>query len=268
MKILKTQSLLGEGLSYFKKRKRIVCFDILDRKAYFIDPDSNWSLYSVNLPFRGSCAFETVDGKALVAGDHGLYQTNDFKSFDKIIHHDLAEDMRMNDGREDPDGRFWYSSMSMNGDRPDGEIYCFDPLVGKSITMFRGFSIPNAICFDPDRHRGYCADSSTGLIWHFDYRLKQPSFTLFLDLSRQKFVPDGAVVDAEGCFWNAQWGGARVSQYSASGQFMCSFSFPASQVASPLLYKNFLIVTSARAGLNENQRVREPNAGNIFVTKL
>ena len=48
MKILKTQSLLGEGLSYFKKRKRIVCFDILDRKAYFIDPDSNWSLYSVN----------------------------------------------------------------------------------------------------------------------------------------------------------------------------------------------------------------------------
>ena len=51
----------------------------------------------------------------------------------------------MNDGREDPEGRFWYSSMPMNGDRPDGEVY-FDPLVGKSITMFRGLSIPNAIC--------------------------------------------------------------------------------------------------------------------------
>ena len=189
------------------------------------------------MPFRGSCAFETVDGRALVAGDHGLYQTNDFKSFDKIIHHDLAEDMRMNDGREDPDGRFWYSSMSMNGDRPDGEIYCFDPLVGKSITMFRGFSIPNAICFDPDQTSRVLLTVARVWIWHFDYRLKQPSFTL-LDLSRQNLFPM--------VLWLMQKvasgmrnGVVRVSQYSASGQFMCSFSFPASQVASSLLYKNF-----------------------------
>ena len=268
MEIIKTQSNLGEGLSYFKKRKQIVCFDILDRRAYFIDPASNWEFTIVDLPFRGSCAFETANGKVLVAGDHGLYQTHDFKNFRQIAHHALAEDMRMNDGREDPEGRFWYSSMPMSGDRPDGEIYCFDPRVGKSITMFRGLNIPNAICFDPITHRGFCVDSRKGLVWCFDYQQKQPDLSVFLDLSNQPFISDGAIVDSDGCFWNAQWGGARVSQYSASGQFMCSFSFPASQVTCPLLHKNFLIVTSARTGLNENQVVDEPNAGNIFVTKL
>ena len=45
--------------------------------------------------------------------------------------------------------------MPMNGDRPDGEVYCFDPLVGKSITMFRGLSIPNAICFDLSDTEGF-----------------------------------------------------------------------------------------------------------------
>ena len=54
--------------------------------------------------------------------------------------------------------------MPMNGDRPDGEVYCFDPLVGKSITMFRGFSIPNAICFDLPTP-GFCVDSKKGLVW-------------------------------------------------------------------------------------------------------
>ena len=268
MEIIKTQSNLGEGLSYFKKRKRIVCFDILERKAYFIDPASNWEFTIVDLPFRGSCAFEATDGKILVAGDHALYQTDDFISFNKIAHHELAEDMRMNDGREDPEGRFWYSSMPMDGDRPDGEIYCFDPAVGKSITMFRGLNIPNAICFDPIRHRGFCVDSSKGLVWRFDYRQKRPTLGVFLDLSNQSFICDGAIVDSEGCFWNAQWGKARVSQYSASGKFLCSFRFPASQITCPLLYKNFLVVTSARVGLNEYQCAHEPHAGNTFIARI
>ena len=96
MEIIKTQSYLGEGLSYFKKRKRIICFDILECRAYFIDPASNWEFTIVDLPFRGSCAFETADGKVVIAGDHGLYQTYDFRSFRQIAHHALAEDMRMN----------------------------------------------------------------------------------------------------------------------------------------------------------------------------
>jgi L-arabinonolactonase len=268
MKILKTNSLLGEGLSYLNKRQCIIAFDILDRKAYFIDPCSNWSLTVVNIPFRGSCAMEMPDGSVIIAGDHALYHTYDFNTFEVVYQHDFPADVRMNDGRGDHLGRFWYSSMAMNGDRAVGEVFCYDPQTQLCRVMITGLTIPNAICFDQARNRGYIADSSSGLISCFDLAVEPPLLRPFVDLSSKFVVPDGAIVDSAGCLWNAQWGGGQLVRYCPEGYFLDAVDVPATQVTCPLLHNNSLVATSARMGLDEVALDLQPEAGNIFIIPL
>jgi sugar lactone lactonase YvrE len=268
MKILKTHSMLGEGLSYLKHAKRIIGFDILLRKIYLINPNTNWSFKVIDIPFRGSCAMELNNADVLIAGDHALYQTRDFNTFEVLIQHDFADDIRMNDGREDHLGRFWYSTMAMNADRPSGAVYCYDPRTKSSQVMIEGLTIPNAICFDQSLNRGYVADSSKRVIYYFDISSAPLELKPFLDLSSKPYVPDGAVVDSNGSVWNAQWGGSQVAQYNHNGAFINAIDLPATQVTCPLLYDDHLIVTSARIGLSQDELKHQPQAGNIFITKL
>lgn len=268
MQILKTNSLLGEGLSYLNKRQLIIGFDILNYKVYLIDPNANWSLKTVGIPFRGSCAMELPDGGVLIAGDHALYRTDNFKNFEVVYQHDFAADVRMNDGRKDHFGRFWYSSMATRGDRAEGKVFCYNPKTQSNKMMIGGLKIPNAICFDQTLNRGYIADSSTKQIFYFDLAIEPIQLKLFADLSSQLFAPDGAIVDANGCLWNAQWGGGNLVRYSREGLLLGAIDLPVTQVTCPLLYKSYLIATSARTGLSKKELADQPEAGNIFILPL
>ncbi|MBT6531911.1 MAG: SMP-30/gluconolactonase/LRE family protein, partial [Marinovum sp.] len=83
----------------------------------------------------------------------------------------------------------------------------------------------------------------------------------FVDLRPQNLNPDGAVVDAAGNIWNAQWGAHRVAVYDPEGNFLDQITFPASQISCPAFggaNLSTLFVTSAATG------VREPLAGQTF----
>ena len=83
----------------------------------------------------------------------------------------------------------------------------------------------------------------------------------FIDLRQENLNPDGAVVDAVGNIWNAQWGAHRVAVYDPEGNFLNQITFPASQISCPAFGGadlSTLFVTSAAVG------VREPLAGQTF----
>ena len=268
MKVINTQSILGEGLEFLPSRNRVIAFDILGSKAFLLNPYQDWAVTEINLPFRGSCATELPDGSVLIAADHSLYRTEDFAQFNQVIAHELPADVRMNDGRVDPLGRFWYSTMTMNGDRQEGAIFCYDHLTGLTRTVFSSLTIPNTIAFDAVRRRGYYSDSAKKVIWAFDYEQDQPSRSVFLDFSNQDFAPDGAVVDAVGRLWNAQWGAGRVAVFSPDGHVVSYVKLPVSQPTCPLLFGDTLLVTSARLGLSPETLQSEPEAGNILVVTI
>lgn len=268
MKIIKTHCLLGEGVSLLKNQKRIICFDILGRSAFLISPDDGWSYSKITLPFNGSCATEINDMITLIAGNHSIYSTKDFISFDILLRHHFPKDVRMNDGREDPFGRFWYSSMSEDGSRPVGAIFCYDSKVRASKQIFRGLYIPNSICFDPKKRCGYFSDSHLGRIWSFDYTQDCPQIDCFIDFPDKNSTPDGAFVDDHGNVWVAEWGGGQVAKYSCDGQLIKTITLPVSQVTCPIVYKDHLIVTSARVGLDSEALKNEPNAGDTFIIKI
>jgi sugar lactone lactonase YvrE len=76
---------------------------------------------------------------------------------------------------------------------------------------------------------------------------------LFLDLSADALNPDGAVIDADGTTWIAQWGASRVAAYAPDGSFLRAVEFPAPHTSCPAFGGpdlTTLFCTSARQGMD------------------
>ena len=217
IKIIKTNAILGEGLSFLRKRKKVISFDIIGKKLFLLSPYEGWEMEIFDIPFKGSCAMELIDGRVLIAGDLGLHVTADFKRFSTILEHDDDLSMRTNDGFEDPSGKFWYSLMRVDADNVNGCIYRFDQESMTSEVIFKNLQIPNSIAFDPEFSRGYFSDSAKRIIYKFDYFQPKSTKQVFVDLSRGSFLPDGAFVDRLGRVWIALWGGSSVACYNRKG---------------------------------------------------
>ena len=89
----------------------------------------------------------------------------------------------------------------------------------------------------------------------------------FLDLTKEALNPDGAVMDAEGTLWNAQWGANRVATYDPKGRFLKAYPFDGTQISCPAFGGedlSTLFVTSAAEGLTgdaEGLTYAQENAG-------
>jgi sugar lactone lactonase YvrE len=83
----------------------------------------------------------------------------------------------------------------------------------------RGIQVPNSIAFSPDGRTMYFADSPRHKIWAFDYA---PDSGLISNervfAAPHPGFPDGSCVDADGCLWNAEYGGSRVVRYTPAGK--------------------------------------------------
>ena len=175
---------------------------------------------------------------------------------------------RSNDGRADPYGGFWIGTMGINSEHHAGAIYRY--YRGELRQLYAPITISNAICFSPDGNHAYFTDTPTQKIMRVS--LDKDGWpkgdpTLWLDLSGTDFRPDGAVVDAAGNFWNAQWGANRVACYDPNGTFIEAVAFGASQTSCPAFGGEdlrTLFCTSAAVGLSH------PSAhdGKVLATKV
>jgi sugar lactone lactonase YvrE len=161
---------------------------------------------------------------------------------------------RSNDGRADPWGGFWIGTMGKQAGAGQGAIYRY--YQGEITRLYGDITISNAICFAPHKSCAYFTDTVTRRI------LRQPLSAdhgwpvgapeLFVDLNGEGLNPDGAVVDSQGCLWNAQWGASRIARYAPDGSFLSAVDCPAEQVSCPAFGGDdlqTLFATSAAEGL-------------------
>ena len=102
--------------------------------------------------------------------------------------------------------------------------------------------------------------------WPLDARTGWPvgDAAVFLDLSAQDFGADGAVIDAAGNLWNAQWGAGRVACYDPTGAYVTEVRVPTPQASCPAFGGpdlSTLFITTAADGLPD-----DPLAGQTFAT--
>jgi len=178
--------------------------------------------------------------------------------------------VRFNDGRVDRHGRFWSGTM-MDGEHklPVGMLYSYDARQGLR-SHVSGVLISNGLCMSPDGSQLYFADSPTRTISAFE--MQEPDGLLgaprIFARTEAPAVPDGAAIDAEGCLWSAQWGGARVLRYAPDGRVDLAITVLATQLTcvcfgGPAL--DLLFVTSAREHLDVAALRQQPHAGDVFV---
>jgi L-arabinonolactonase len=181
----------------------------------------------------------------------------------------LTSTMRLNDGRVDPQGRFWAGAMVETPDRTHlAALYCLEN--GNIQAQEQGVAISNGICWSPDGTRFYFADSARQIIWRYAFDIVAGAIS-----DREEFArttgpacPDGATVDEEGYLWSAQWAGGCVVRYAPDGQIDRVIQMQVSQptcVAFGGPNLDLLFVTTARAGLDQAMLLSQTGAGDVFV---
>lgn len=257
---------LGEGPCWSAADGRLYWFDIKGRRLSWYAPATD-DRGTFELPFRASAAAPRASGGLLVATEKGLAAVDVQAATVGVIHpFDLGRGFRTNDGKIDPQGRFWWSVMDDDGGRRPGSVFRTGP-DGKTERMLTGIHIPNTISFSPDGKQLYMADSKRQTLFvHQADDLSQARE--FAHTRGQAATPDGSAVDAEGYLWNAQWGGWRVVRYAPDGRVDRTVRLPVEQPTScafggPDL--STLYVTSAWDDLSPEARGKQPYAGCLFA---
>ncbi len=139
-------------------------------------------------------------------------------------------DNRFNDGRVDPQGRFWAGTMGASTwDRPVGSLYRYDP--DQTVTRVQADVIcSNGTAWSPDARTMYYTESFRYAIFAYDFDPKTGSLTnrrIFAEVDRKLGAfPDGLCVDSEGFVWSNQVGIGRVVRYDAAGRIACQIQLP------------------------------------------
>ncbi|KMW47422.1 SMP-30/gluconolactonase/LRE family protein [Ralstonia insidiosa] len=183
---------------------------------------------------------------------------------------------RVNDGRADRYGNYVFGTMHEGGPEPTGSFYRFTPLGVLQRLALPNITVANSIAFSPDGTTMYWCDTHSRRIHACDYDGQTGAVghvRVFADLRDaddgvgHKGSPDGSTVDAEGCLWNAEWGGNRLTRYAPDGRVLVHVAVPASQPSCPAFggaALDTLYVTSAREGLSARRLAEDVNAGAVF----
>ncbi|MEJ6396975.1 SMP-30/gluconolactonase/LRE family protein [Yoonia sp. 208BN28-4] len=224
-----TQCTLGEGPLWHPVRQQLFWFDILGKRLHTKGQHWQFDEYV--------SAAGWVDQTTLLIASQTQLFTFDIETEDMTYVHGLESDntvTRSNDGRADPQGGFWIGTMGIKAEDKAGAIYRY--YRGELRCLFPKITISNAICFAPDGATAYYTDTPTQKIMRValdddGWPVGKPA--LHIDLRGTDFRPDGAVVDADGTLWNAQWGNARVAGYAPDGTFLTAHDLPAQQTTCP-----------------------------------
>ena len=227
------QCSLGEGPLWHPERRQLFWFDINNKKML---SRSDEEIHAWQFGQHVSAAGWINRDELLIASEIELFRFN-VETSDRQHLCDLeAEEpeTRSNDGRADPWGGFWIGTMGKQAEPEAGAIYRY--YQGALEVLFQDITIPNAICFSPDRKYAYYTDTPTRLIMRQDLKADgwpTGAAEVFVDLNDEGTNPDGAVVDAEGCLWVAQWGASRMARYSPRGTLLSTVGLDAQQVTCP-----------------------------------
>jgi sugar lactone lactonase YvrE len=253
---------VAEGALYWLDGRN----DVIER----IEPDSGMRA-SWNTPAKVNALALRAAGGLIVAMKSGIATldttTGDFTHL--VTPGDYTATMRMNDGKVDRAGRFWFGTMHDDGSDASGRIYRLDS-DGTLATIDRGYTIPNGFAWSPDDRTFYVADSQLRTIYAYDF--DAPAGEVH---DRRPFaqtaegtMPDGATVDADGYVWSANVGGWGIARFAPDGTLDRRLELPVQRPTSVIFGGpdlRTLFITTASRRLSPEQLAAQPLAGAVLA---
>jgi hypothetical protein len=224
-------------------------------------------------PTQGSvgCVALDKDGNLISAEKEGIFSVNP-KTREKtyLTQFETDVNLRYNDGRFDPVGRFLVGTKSEKDFFLEKEIVkgkLFSYIDGVSKVLLNDLLISNGIGFSHSGDKMYFIDTPTKKVAQYEYNLNTG------DITFEKYIvkidgpgwPDGMCVDLDGNIWVAEWEGNRVRKWDVNtGKVLDEVKLPCSRVTSCCLggeNLNELYITTAKS---ENNML----GGALFRKKL
>ncbi|SFR00956.1 SMP-30/gluconolactonase/LRE family protein [Poseidonocella sedimentorum] len=262
-----TPCALGEGPLWHPERGELFWFDILGKRLH---ARKGAAARQWQFDEHVSAAGWVSEAELLIASETKLMVFDIETGASRLLCPLEAgtAQTRSNDGRADRSGGFWIGTMGKSAEPGAGAIYRW--FRGEVRKLYDNITISNAICFSPDGARAYFTDTPTGIIqtqaldgdgWPVGDR------AVFGRPGAEGRNPDGAVVDAAGNLWCAEWGSGEVACYAPDGALLRRVAVDAPQVSCPAFGGeafNRLFVTTARQDMTDDALAAAPLSGAVF----
>lgn len=276
-------SLLGESPVWHPVEQQLYWTDIPGKALHCHDPRSgrhqSWAIETE----VGSLA-PMRDGGLLLARRDGLWHFDT----ETARQHLLAEAPydpsreRFNDGKCDPQGRFWTGTIYEPRDAALASLYCYDRQHGLR-RMAGDITVGNGLAWSPDGRTLYYSDTKVHTIYtqDFDAATGQPGTRRILaqfplkqpeqDLASYGGRPDGAAIDTEGTYWCAMFEGQRLLRLSPRGELLREIHLPVRCATMPCFGGpdlKTLFITTSREKRPEAELLAQPLAGRILSLRV
>lgn len=275
-------NLLGESPLWHPTEQVLYWCDIPGRTLHRFDPASgahqHWLFHT-----EVACCVPRRQGGLLLALRDGLWSfepATDARRQVSTAPYNPAHE-RYNDGKADAQGRFWCGTIYEPRDQPLASLYRWGQ--GALQQVAGEVTVSNGLAWSLDGRRLYCADT-------WAHRVYTCAYDATHDLlgDRQVFAqfphrqsdqpltdyggrPDGATVDAEGCYWVAMFEGARVLRFSPSGELLHQIDLPARCPTMPCLGGpdlRTLFITTARDKRPADELAAMPLSGHVLQLRV
>ncbi|MBE9191905.1 SMP-30/gluconolactonase/LRE family protein [Gloeocapsopsis crepidinum LEGE 06123] len=267
--ILTARARLGEGPCWHSQKQLLYWVDIYNHRVHEFDPKTGEQKFFDVGEVVGCIAPAGTD-RFIMALRHRLafLDTSNGEVTPIIeVEKEKPSDIRLNDGKCDAAGRFWFGSMSTSGNK--ARLFRYDP-DGSLHVLLTGLTVSNGLGWSPDQNTFYLTDSPLKKIYAFDFDLDNGNVSnqrVFAEIDIDSGVPDGLTVDRDGCVWSAIWDGWCVVKFDPIGKEMARISMPV-QRPTCCVFGNqdlaTLYITTASVGLSEEEIQKSFYSGDLF----
>ncbi|MDP9044840.1 MAG: SMP-30/gluconolactonase/LRE family protein [Pseudomonadota bacterium] len=273
---------LGESPFWHTGEQALYYADIVGRRLQRFDPKDgelrHWDFDS-DVASLAPC----LDGSLLIAMRDGIWRFDPTSGERARLvgpPYDPARE-RFNDGKCDPQGRFWVGTVYEPRDPALGSLHCYAR--GTLTREFGGVTTLNGLAWSPDGRTMHWSDTRIATVFAADFDpasgtlSRQRVFKAFppkvtgQDLDTYGGRPDGAAMDVEGCYWVAMFEGQRVVRLSPEGELLREIVLPARCPTMPCFGGpdlRTLYITTSRENRPAAELIEQPYAGCVFAIDL
>ncbi|MFO1252494.1 MAG: SMP-30/gluconolactonase/LRE family protein [Inhella sp.] len=228
-----------------------------------------------------SCLALRAQGGLLVARRDGLFAFDPERGSSERLQPPPFDPTRQryNDGKVDAAGRLWVGTID-DARAPEAALYRLDR--DGAQRRAGGITTSNGLAWSPDGRWMYWADTKAHTVFRLGFDAEQgelgeaeawlrfPPRAPEQPLESYGGRPDGAAVDAEGCYWVAMFEGQRLLRLAPDGQLLQAVELPVRCPTMPCFGGadlRTLYLTTAREKRPAEELAAQPLAGAVLTLR-
>ncbi|MFM7491174.1 MAG: SMP-30/gluconolactonase/LRE family protein [Actinomycetota bacterium] len=258
-------SELAEGPLWHSETSSVIWTDIPGQSIHIAGLKSGISS-SIRTPMMIGAVGLSMNNELIAATKNGFARITFDGNFESIADF-LEPDLRMNDGKVDPLGRFWAGSLALNFEVGRGSLHVLNA-DSSVLGIERNLNLSNGMGWSPEMNSFYFIDSIPGLLFRYDYDKNSGMLSnksVLVEFDSRFGIPDGLSITSDGLILIALWDGGRLELFDQSGRKVEQFSLPVSRPTSCCFagddYSTIIITTASQ----DIDRVKEPLAGRVLA---